>query len=202
MGTSTSRHKRYDRGHTCLKSDSYTLLSLRLTSCWLLTRFGLFNADNGSELSSCARPEPPFDSWGLAASLPVADWLEVPPVEGTVPVLFFLMVGRRFFFNGGGATGGDSSFTSEMAAVLAAVADDSASGAAATTSSSPSGSSADKASSLARFDPPSWLRSRALVGCGLRSSCIAVSSSFSTCPLAFGAGFLFGLVSEREGDGS
>jgi hypothetical protein len=78
--------------------------------------------------------------------------------------------------------------------------DDSASGATAT-STSPSGSSTDKASSLVRFDPPDWLRSLALVEIGLRSSCIE-RSSVSTFPFAFGAGFRFGLASDRGGDGS
>jgi hypothetical protein len=120
----------------------------------LLTRFGLFNADNGSAVASVGIPEPPFDSTGLGAGCPVADWLDAPLVEGTVPGLFFLMGGSRFFLNGGRVTADDSALaTSGGTAELAVVADDSASGATAT-STSPSASSADKASSLGRFDPP------------------------------------------------
>jgi hypothetical protein len=132
---------------------------------------------------------------------PVACWLEAPLEEGTAPGLFFLMGGSRFFLNGGREMDDDSSLTASGAtAGAAALVDDSASGATAA-STSPSGSSADKASSLVRFDPPDWLRSLALAELGFRSSCID-RSSFSTRPLALGAGFRFGLVSARGGDSS
>lgn len=132
---------------------------------------------------------------------PVVCWLEVPLVEGTAPGLFFLIGGSRFFLNGGRETDGDSSLAASGAtAGVAALMDDSASGATAT-STSASGSSTDKASSLVRFDPPDWLRSLALVEIGLRSSCIE-RSSVSTFPFALGAGFRFGLASDRGGDGS
>ena len=133
-----------------------------------MTRFGLFKADKGSTASSCAKIEPPFVSGGLGTGFPVVDWLEVPLVEGTVPGLFFLMGGSRFFLNGGRVTDEDSSLiASGRIAEVAALVDDSASGAA-TTSTFSSGSSGDNASSLGRFDPPSWLRSRGPVGGSLR----------------------------------
>ena len=151
-------------------------------------------------MSSCAKPEPLFASGGLGLGF---DWLEVPATEGTIPGLFFLMGGRRLFLNGGRVTGCDSSLTtSDCTAEAATLVEDSASGVA-VTSASPSGSSADNVSSLGRFDPPGWLRSRALVDCcSLCSSCIEVSSPFSTFPFTFDAAFRFGLVSERGGDGS
>lgn len=155
-------------------------------------------------MASCARAEPPFVSGGLGPSFPVVAWLDVPLVEGTVPGLNFLMGGSRFFLNGGRVTDEGSSLTaSDGAAEAAAFVDDSASGATAT-STCPSGSSADKGSSLGRFDPPGWLRSRVFefVDCGLRSSCTEAPSSFSTRPFALDAAFRFGLVSVRGGDGS
>jgi hypothetical protein len=146
-------------------------------------------------LSSCAKLEPPFVSGGLGTGFAAAHWLEVPLVEGTVPGLFFLMGGSRFFLNGGRVTVVDSSLAaSGRVAEVVALVDDSASGAAMTSTFS-SRSSGDKASSLGR------LRSRALVGGGLRSSGVEAPSSLSTWAFALGVALRFGLVSAR-GDGS
>ncbi len=197
------QHEVHDEGRTCLNSDSYTLLSFRLTSCGLLTRFGLFNADMGSMVSSCAKLETPFVSGGLGTGFPAADWLEATlVVEGTVPGLFFLMGGSRFFLNGGRVTVVGPSLAASGSVVKAvALVDDSASGAAAT-STFPSGSSGDKASSLGRFDPPGWSRSRTLVGGGLRSIGLEASSSLSIWPFILDVGLRFDLVSARGGDSS
>jgi hypothetical protein len=152
-------------------------------------------------LSSCAKLEPPFVSGGLWTGFAVADWLEVPPVEGTVPGLFFLMGGSRFFLNGGRVTVVDSSLAaSGRVAEVAALVDDSASSVA-TTSTFSSGSG-DKASSLGRFDPTDWLRSRALVGGGLRPTGVEAPSSLSTWVFTLGVALRFDLVSARGGDGS
>lgn len=152
-------------------------------------------------VSSCAKPEPPFVSGGLGTGLADVGWLEVPLVEGTVPGLFFLIGGSLFFLNGGRVTVVDSSIAeSGRVEEVAPLMDDSASSAA-TTSTFPSGSFGDKVSSLRRFDPPNWLRSRALVGGGLRSTGVK-SPSLSTCALALGVALRFGLVSTRGGDGS
>ena len=152
-------------------------------------------------VSSCAKLEPPFVSEGLGTDFAAADWLEVPLVEGTVPGLFFLIGGSFFFLNGGRVTVVDSSLAaSGRVEEVAPLMDDSTSSAA-TKSTFPSGSSGDKASSLGRFDPPNWLRSRALVVGGLRSTGVE-SPSLSTCALALGVALRFGLVSARGGDGS
>lgn len=153
-------------------------------------------------MSSCAKLEPAFASGGLGTAFAAADWLEVPLVEGTVPGLFFLIGGSRFFLNGGRVTVVDSSLAaSGRVAEVVALVDDSVSSAA-TTSTFSSGSSGDKASSLERFDRPDWLRSRALVGSGLRSTGVEAPSSLSTWVFALGVALRFGLVSARGGDGS
>jgi hypothetical protein len=152
--------------------------------------------------SSCAKLEPPFVSGGLGTGFATADWLEVPLAEGTVPGLFFLIGGSRFFLNGGRVTVVESSLVaSGRVAEVVALVDDSASSAV-TTSTFSSGSSGDKASSLGRFDPPDWLRSRALVGSGLRSTGVEAPSSLSTWVFTLGVVLRFGLFSARGGDGS
>lgn len=153
-------------------------------------------------VSSCAKPEPPFVSGGFGTGFAAVDWLEVPLVEGTVPGLFFLIGGSRFFLNGGRVIVVDSSLAvSGRVAEVEALVDDSASSAA-TTSTFSSGSSGDRASSLGRFDAPGWLRSRALVGGGLRSTGVEAPSSLSRWAFALGVALRFGLVSARGGEGS
>ena len=153
-------------------------------------------------VSSCAKLGPPFDSGGLRTGFAAADWLEVPLVEGTVPGLFFLIGGSRFFLNGGRETFVDSSLVASCrVAEVAALIDESASSAA-TISTFSSGSSGDKASSLGRFDPPGWLRSRALVGGGLRSTGVEGPSSLSKWAFTLGVALRFGLVSACGGEGS
>ena len=153
-------------------------------------------------LSSCGILEPPFVSGGLGTGFAAADWLNVPLVEGTVPDLFFLIGGSRFFLNGGRVTVVESSLAvSGRVVEVVALVDDSASSAA-TTSTFSSGSSEDKASSLGRFDPPDWSRSRALVGGGLRPTGVEAPSSLSACVFTFGVALRFGLDSARGGDGS
>ena len=150
-------------------------------------------------VSPCAKPGPPFVSGGLGTGFVVADRLEVPLMEGTVPGLFFLIGGSRFFLNGGRVIVVDSSLASSgSVADVVALVDDSASRAA-TTSTFSSGSSGDKASSRGRFDP---LRSRALVGGGLRSTGVEAPSSLSRWAFTLGVALRFGLVSVRGGDGS
>src|SRR6266702_3735870 len=113
-------------------------------------RFGLFSTGNVSTESSCTTLGPAFAS---CPGFPVAGWFGVTLVNGTVLGLFFLIGGSRFFLNGGRETDAGSSLTASNAAVAVALADESTSGET-VASSCPSGSSAERGSSLGRLDPP------------------------------------------------
>lgn len=93
---------------------------------------------------------PAFASGGTGPGFPVAERFEVAFTNGIAVGLFFLIGGSRFFLNGGRETDAGSSLTASDA-VAVALAEESTSGER-VASSCPSGSSAERGSSLGRLD--------------------------------------------------